>query len=435
MKTTKILTNNNSASGLASNRRSFLKLVGLATAGFSLPNIGRAGAGAPRVLVIGGGFGGATVAKYLRLWGGNIDVTLVDRNANHIACILSNLVVTGAMTIDRITLGYSELQTRHGVTFVQGEAISVDPAGKQVTVRSGGDRQEIQYDKLVLSPGIEFIAPPGDYDPQLTPHAWIAGPQTLLLRNMLSAMSRNQRFILTIPPSPYRCPPGPYERATAVADYLQRRKPGARIIVLDANPGIQAEPKNFGRAFSELYRNVLTYVPNAPVTSVDSAGRTVVTPAGTFEGAVVNIIPVHKAGSIVANAGLVNDPSGRWALVNPLSYASTAAPDIHILGDSQGTGQPKSGHMANAQAKVCADAIIRAFNGEAPDPNPVTSSACYSPITSSKAAWLTASYQYYPVSGTMTRVDASFMEAPQPTSDGMQQMFQWANNIFADSFA
>ena len=219
-----------------------------------------------------------------------------------------------------------------------------------------------------------------------------------------------------------------------MAEYLQRKKRGARIIVLDANPSIQAEPVNFGNAFQDLYGEVLTYVPNAPVLSVDSVARSVTTPAGVFQGAVLNVIPVHRAGQIVTAAGLVNDPTGRWALVDPLTYGSTAYPDIHILGDSQGTGQPKSGHMANAQAKVCADAIIRAFNGAAPDPSPVTSSACYSPITSSKASWLTASYQYDAVSKTMKRVAASFAEASEPTSDGMQQMYHWADNIFADSF-
>ncbi len=409
-------------------------MVGLATAGSALPWFLARGAASPRVVVIGGGFGGATMAKYLRHWGGNLDVILVDRNAEHYSCILSNLVITSAIPVERIMLGYSNLQSRHGVVFAQGEAVAVDPSARRVTVRVGSDAHEVPYDKLVLAPGVDFIAPGGDYDANLTPHAWVAGPQTLLLKRMLSGMSANRTFLLTIPPAPYRCPPGPYERACAVAEYLQRRKPGAKIIVLDANPGIIAEPRNFGNAFRNLYQNVLTYVPNAPVSSVDSAARTVTTPVGTFRGDVVNIIPVHRAGQIVTAAGLVNDPSGRWALVNPLTYASTVHPDIHILGDSQGTGQPKSGHMANAQAKVCADAIIRAFNGLPPDPSPVTSSACYSPITSSKAAWLTASYQYDPDSGAMRRVEASFGESAVPTSDGAQQMFQWADNIFADSF-
>jgi NADH dehydrogenase FAD-containing subunit len=417
-----------------SNRRDFLKMVTLASAGCALPRAFGATTSNPHVLVIGGGFAGATLAKYLKHWGGNVDVTLVDRKAEHYSCILSNMVVTGEIPIDRIRIGYTNLRSRYGVVFTQGEAQSIDPAGKKVTVQTRRNIVDIHYDKLVLAPGVDFIAPAGNYRADLTPHAWIAGPQTLLLKNQLASMSANQTFVLTIPPSPYRCPPGPYERACGVAEYLQRNKPGAKIVVLDANPAIQAEPINFGNAFQNLYQNVLTYVPNAPVVSVDSVARTVTTPAGTFQGAVVNVIPVHRAGRIVTAAGLANDPTGRWAVVNPLTYESSANRDIHILGDSQATGQPKSGHMANAQAKVCADALIRAFNGQPPDLSPVTSSACFSPITSTKASWLTASFQYDPASKTMRRVEASFGEAAQPTSDGMQQMFQWADNIFADSF-
>ncbi len=417
------------------NRRDFLSLAGLASLSLGLPRGLSANTTPPHVLVIGGGFGGATVAKYLKLWGGNIDVTLIDRDASHYACILSNLVVTGAIPISRIQLGYGNLKTKRGVNIVQGEALSVDPASKEVTVKIGNDFFAYAFDKLVLSPGIDFINPAGNYNSDLTPHAWKAGPQTRLLKNQLAAMAKKQTFVMTIPKSPYRCPPGPYERACSIADYLKRKKSGAKIIVLDANASIQAEPLNFGNAFTKTYKDVLTYIPNAAVTEVDSTAKTIVTSQGTFKGAVLNVIPNQRAGQIVANAGLVNDPTGKWALVDPLSYASTLYPDIHILGDSQGTGQPKSGHMANSQAKVCADAIIRSFSGEAPDPSPVTSSACFSPITSKTAAWLTASFQYDPVTKAMKRVEPSFAEAPRPTSDGMEQMFHWADNIFADSFS
>ncbi len=417
-----------------SNRRDFLKFASLAAAGWSFPKAIHGATTAPRVVVIGGGFGGATVAKYLKLWGGNIDVTLIDRAASHYACILSNLVVTGALPMDRINLSFNSLKTKRGVNVVQGEALSVDPSAKEVVVNVGGTTYAYAYDKLVLAPGIEFINPAGNYNDQLTPHAWKAGPQTLLLKNQLAAMTSKQTFVMTIPKSPYRCPPGPYERACAVADVLKRKKKGAKIIVLDANASIQAEPVNFGNAFKSTYKGILTYVPNATVNEVNSATKTIITAAGTFKGAVLNVIPNQRAGQIVTTAGLANDPTARWSVVNPLNYASTAHPDIHILGDSQATSQPKSGHMANSQAKVCADAIIRAFNGEEPDQNPVTSSACFSPITATTAAWLTASFQYDPVTKTMKRVEASFAEAAKPTSDGMQQMFQWADNIFADSF-
>jgi NADPH-dependent 2,4-dienoyl-CoA reductase/sulfur reductase-like enzyme len=415
------------------NRRHFLQFAGLASASLTLPRVLRGATTAPRVVVVGGGFAGATVAKYLRLWGANLDVTLIDRDAEHHACILSNLVVTGQLPISRIRLGYGALQTQRGVKVVQAEVVEVNPAERCVVVQDAAGYRAYPYDRLVLAPGIDFITPAGAYDPLLTPHAWKAGPQTLLLKQQLAALPSRGTFVMNIPKSPYRCPPGPYERACVVADYLKRKKPGSRIVVLDANSTIQAEPLTFDRAFNETYRGLLTYVPNAEITAVLSAEKKLVTTRGSFSGAVVNYIPNQRAGEIVTQAGLVNDPSGRWALVDPLTYASTVNPAIHILGDSQGTGQPKSGHMANSQAKVCADAIIRAFAGEAPDPAPTTSSACFSPITSTKASWLSASFQYDAATGAMKRVDLG--EAHEPTSDGFQQMYQWADNIFADSFA
>lgn len=415
------------------NRRNFLQLAGIASASFALPRGLRANTAAPRVVIVGGGFAGATVAKYLKLWGGDIDVTLIDRSAVHYACILSNLVVTGQLPLDRVKLGYTDLQTKHGVHFHQGEVLEVNPSSREVSALIGTTTHVFPYDHLVLAPGIEFIAPAGAYDPDLTPHAWKAGPQSLLLKQQLSAMPSNGRFVMNIPKSPYRCPPGPYERACVIADYLKRKKPNARITVLDANATIQAEPTTFERAFLETYKGNLTFVQGAEVSQVISAEKKIITTKGAFTGAVLNFIPNQRAGDIVTRAGLVNDPTGRWARVNPLTYGSTVYPEIHILGDSQGTGQPKSGHMANSQAKVCADAIIRAFNGEEPDPAPTTSSACFSPITSTKASWLSASFRYNPTDGTMTRYDLG--EAHEPTSDGFQQMYQWADNIFADSFS
>ncbi|MCB1092826.1 MAG: FAD-dependent oxidoreductase, partial [Verrucomicrobiae bacterium] len=184
------------------NRRQFLTQAALFSAGLALPKAIKAQTAAPRVLVIGGGFGGATVAKYLKLWGGNLDVTLIDRNPNHYACILSNLVVTGALKIDRIRLGYENLQSKRGVRFEQGEALAVDPDAKEVTIQIGSTRYAYSYDKLVLSPGVDFINPNGNYNPDLTPHAWKAGPQTLLLNKMLSSMKAKQTYVLTIPKSP-----------------------------------------------------------------------------------------------------------------------------------------------------------------------------------------------------------------------------------------
>jgi sulfide dehydrogenase [flavocytochrome c] flavoprotein chain len=332
-------------------RRNFLKMAGLASASWALPKAVSAATVAPHVLVIGGGFGGATVAKYLKMWGGNIDVTLIDRSSIHYACILSNLVVTGALPMSRIQLGYTNLQTKRGVNFVQGEALAVDPVAKEVTVQIGSTYYAYSYDKLVLAPGIEFTNPAGNYNDQLTPHAWKAGPQTLLLKNQLSAMTKGQTFVMTIPKAPYRCPPGPYERACAVADYLKRKRSGAKIIVLDANASITAEPVNFGNAFKDTYKDVLTYVPNAAVNSVDSSAKTIITSQGTFKGAVLNVIPDQRAGQIITAAGLANDSTGRWSVVNPLNYASTVHPHPGRLAGHRPTEVRPHGELAGQSVR------------------------------------------------------------------------------------
>lgn len=430
------------------NRRQFLKLAGAASMMLALPRAVSAQTVAPRVVVVGGGFGGATVAKYLRMWGGNVHVTLVDPNPNHIACILSNLVVTGALPMSRITLPFSALATNHGVEILQGKALSIDPAGGQITIATSTGNQVLDYDHLVLSPGIDFVAPPsGAWDPSLTPHAWQAGAQTTLLKNQLASMGNNQLFVMTVPKSPYRCPPGPYERACVVADYLKRKnRTGSKVIVLDANASIQAEPEAFTRAFNVTHAGRIQYVPNATVQSVNSATRSIVTSAMTVNNAkVLNYIPNQKAGAIAASLGV--NASG-FVPVSPLSYAIANHPDIHVIGDScavpasDGKAVPKSGHMASSEAKVCADAILRALNGEALDENVATNSACYSPITSRSASWLSTNFIYgdiYDTSGNvkgkgMHRVDIGEAPTGEVNGDSYQDMFTWAESLFADSY-
>lgn len=410
-------------------RRDFLKLVGGVAAFAAMPPLVRAATTAPRVVIIGGGFGGATAAKYIKFWGGNIDVTLVDGNGGHIACILSNLVLTGAQTLDRITFSYDNLGSR-GVRVIQDFAMEIDPVARNVLL-AGGTR--LPYDHLVLSPGIDFVPIPG-WDENLVPHAWRAGPQTTLLQNQLAAMSPGGVFVMTIPKAPYRCPPGPYERACVVADFVKRTKPGSKVIVLDANAGIVAEPHTFDAAFSQTHAGIIEYHTSVAVTSVDSINRIVYTSTGAIQASVLNVLGPQQAGKIVRDAGLAIDPSSRWAPVDPLSYASTVYPDIHVIGDSQATGQPKSGHMANAQAKVCADAIVRSFSGLAPNPSPATASACFSPITATTASWLTAVFQYDPATRSMKVVPASFAEAGSPSVSNYKRMFTWADSLFTDTF-
>ena len=204
--------------------------------------------------------------------------------------------------------------------------------------------------------------------------------------------------------------------------------------MLDANPKIMAEEHTFSTAFNQTHAGIIEYRPGVTLNQVDSRQRIAKTSQGDIRASVLNVIPTQQAGGIVASAGLI--PAGqRWAPVNPLSYESTLLPGVHIIGDAQGTGQPKSGHIANAEAKVCADAILRAFAGEAPDPAPVTNSACYSPITANTASWLTAVYAYNPNTGLMEVVPDSFGEAPAPTQGNYEKMFDWAAGLFGDTFA
>lgn len=412
------------------NRRDFIKLFASGAAAAAVPFSLNAQAAGPRVVVIGGGFAGATVAKYLRMWGSNLQVTLVDSAAAHVSCILSNLVLNDRVTLSSLTKSYDKLRSNYGITVLTDTATQIDPLARRVYLASGA---KLDYDRLVVAPGIDF-EPIQGWDSNKMPHAWKAGPQTTLLKNQLQAMPAGKNFVMTIPPAPYRCPPGPYERACVVADYVKRNKPGSKVVVLDANADIVAEKHTFSTAFSGIYANIIEYRPGVTVSAADSTNMLLKTSIGDVKGAVINVIPTQRAGKIVSDAGLV--PAGsRFAPVNPLSYESTVVPGIHILGDSQGTGQPKSGHMANAQAKVCADAIIRAFSGMAPDQAPKTNSACYSPITYDTASWLTVVFAYDPVTGTMKAVPGTLTEAPSPTQDNFNQMFAWSANLFSDTFA
>jgi len=387
-----------------------------------------------RVIVIGGGMGGATVAKYLRLWGDAISVTLVERMPTYTSNIMSSMVLTGQRTMSSLSYSYDTLRSKYGITTVFGEVVAIDPVGVKVTLANG---TVLTADRIVMAPGISFDAVPGLGTSDKMPHAWQAGPQTTLLANQLKAMPSGGVAVLTIPKTPYRCPPGPYERACLIADWLKVKKPGSKLIVLDANPGIVTEVDNFTNAFMGLHGNVIEYHANAEVTSVDPASMSLFTTAGTVRGDVINMIPRQRAGTLVATAGLNNATEGRFAGVNVLSYASTVsgAGKVHILGDASATTQPKAGHIANQEAKVCADAVSRILSGGAPDPAPVTNSACYSTITMSQASWLTAVFQYDTATATMKGVTAASGASTGWNQDNFQDMGQWFGALMGDTFA
>jgi sulfide dehydrogenase [flavocytochrome c] flavoprotein chain len=398
-----------------------------------------------RVIVIGGGMAGATVAKYLRLWGSGIAVTLIEREASYVSNIMSSLVLSGQRTMSSLTYNYSKLTSKYGVTVIRGDVTEIDTVGLQVKLANG---TILAADRIVIAPGIDFEDVPGLGTSTRMPHAWKAGPQTTLLASQLAALQPNQNVILTIPLAPYRCPPGPYERACLIGDWLKVKKPGSKLTVLDANAVIQAEADNFHKAFA---MHGITYVPYAEIVTVDPAPSVMkvtirdTTPDanGVIKGditdyfaSVVNLIPVQKAGKLIAIAKLNNSADGRFANVNHLTYESTAAAKIHVIGDAAATGQPKAGHIANQEAKVCADAIVRAFAGLAPDPAPVTNSACYSTITMTQASWLTAVYQYDSVLKKMALAPVPGIAASVGWSkDNFSEMNTWFNALMADSFA
>lgn len=388
-----------------------------------------------RVVVLGGGMGGATAAKYLRLWGGSgVQVTLIDRSAQYYSCILSNLVLNGTRTLSQLTYHYANLVRNYGIQFLQGEVIGIDLAGRQVVLSDG---KQVPYDHLVLAPGVEFDTIPGLESPAAqaaVPHAWKAGAQTNILRDQIRAMPAGGVFVLTIPAAPFRCPPGPYERACVVADYLKRNKPRAKVIVLDENSQIVAERENFTHAFNVIHAGVVEYYPRVSVFAIDPNTRTLDTTHGKISADVINAIPPHRAGKIITDAEL-NNVNGKWAGVDVLSYESTIAPSVHIIGDSSATTQPKAGHVANAEAKVCADAVTRLLRGDRPDPSPVTNSSCYSPITATTASWLSVVFYYDPVSKTMKPVGGGATEAKGPSGDNFEQMEKWFANLMSDTFS
>ena len=418
-------------------RRDFIKLMGSSTAAVATPSLIKTASGSvsPRVVVVGSGFAGSTIAKHLRLWSNNIiDVTVVDPNPAHVSCVMSNLVVNGQLNMNDITFEHALLSQKYGVNFIQDYVTDVSGMGeKKVSLQNGAP---LYCDYVVLAPGIQLDQIPG-VDHDKVPHAWIAGEQTTNLRDKIQQIPAGGTFVMTIPKAPYRCPPGPYERACVVAD-IMKNKGGGTVVVLDMNPKIIVEEHMFSTAFNETYNGIVDYRSNVTIQEVNSDELTILTSEGLFNADVINVIPPHRAGKIITDLGF-NTISGRWADVNPISYELNSEPGVFVIGDSSGTSQPKSGHMANSQAKVGADAIIRMIAGtdiNAPEriANITTNSACYSPITSTTATWLTAGFYYNLVEHKMKPVKASLGQAELHNADNYKDMFSWAENLFENTF-
>ncbi|HZN85141.1 MAG TPA: NAD(P)/FAD-dependent oxidoreductase [Burkholderiales bacterium] len=413
-------------------RRDFLKLGGAAAA-LSAAGCATTGAKA-RVVVIGGGFGGATAAKYIRLWDPAIEVVLVEREEAFTSCPISNLVLGGFTGMDTVRHGYGGLQ-RYGVQVVRDEAVAVDPAKKTVRLRRGGD---LAYDRLVVSPGIDFTY--GDvqgYEAAMQSgrvlHAWKAGAQTVALRRQLEDMRDGGVYILSIPTAPYRCPPGPYERASVVAAYFKAAKPRSKVLVLDANPDVTSKGGLFKAAWKDLYGGILEYRGNAKAVGVDAGGGTVRLEVEDVKGDVLNVVPPQRAGDIAVQAGLVTH-NNRWCDVDWRSMESKAAPGVHLLGDAtlSAPGMPKSASMANNHAKIAAAAVIEQLSGRAPQPLKIINT-CYSFVSGSDGIRVSSVHQWDEAQKTLLAVKgAGGVSAARSAAEG-NYAWNWARTIWADS--
>jgi sulfide dehydrogenase [flavocytochrome c] flavoprotein subunit len=361
---------------ISTTRRTFLSGATIAAAtALAAPAVAQA---KPRIVVLGGGFGGATCARMLRRADARFAVTLVEPNPVFTACPFSNAVIAGLRDIAVQRFGYDGLRAE-GIAIARDQATAVDPQGRRVDLAGGS---LLDYDRLVLAPGIaiRWDALPG-YDEAaaaVMPHAWLAGEQTLLLRRQLEAMPDGGTVVVSAPANPFRCPPGPYERASLIAYYLKQAKPRSKLIVLDAKDSFSKQ-RLFENAWRQLYPGILEWVSlsnGGKVTSVDPKNRTVVTDFATYQADVVNIIPPQQAASIAGAAGAA-DRTG-WCPIDPVSFESRLQPNIHVVGDAAIAGaMPKSAFAANAQAKVCAEAVTALLHDEAPS-SPKLINTCYS---------------------------------------------------------
>jgi sulfide dehydrogenase [flavocytochrome c] flavoprotein subunit len=430
------------------NRRDFLKTLAAAypAAVLAIPNANAASSKA-KIVVVGGGFGGAAAAKYLKIMSPSLDVTLVEKNKIYTSCPLSNEVISGHGNIKDLEIGYDGLMNRN-INVVFDEATAIDPAKKTVSLKGG---KTLAYDALVLSPGVTFnYAGVEGYTKELAdtvlPHAYKAGPQTLVLKKQLEAMPDGGTFIITVPKGPFRCPPGPYERASQVSAYLQEHgKTKSKVLILDANDSFSKKGL-FEQAWKKFYPGMIEWVPGASdgnVIKIDPKTKTAYTNFGEHKADVLNVIPPHHAGEIAVATGLTNDKG--WCSVDMLTMESTVHKDIYVVGDSCVHGElpvyaaPKSAHTAVTQAKVAAGAIIAKLNGQ-PAPEPFFVNTCYS---IAHPGWGFSVVHVYRVEGgkLMYVKDAGGISPVETPSMDTQRMLEaeyaigWLKNIMADCYA
>jgi len=385
--------------------------------GLALPFVAKAQA-TPRVVIVGGGFGGATAARFLRTAVPAPDVVLIEPNDMFVACPFSNLVIAGERGLDAQRFGYA-VALSGGIKLVTAAATSVDASARTVKVSDGA---QYAYDRLILSPGIDISwgALPG-YDEAAAarlPHAWKAGEQTMLLRRQLEEMSDGGTVVMSVPPNPFRCPPGPYERASLIAWYLKNHKPKSKLLVLDAKD-VFSKQKLFQNAWKQLYPGLLEWVSlsdGGKVVRVDPTTKTFETEFGSHKADVGTVVPPQSAGAIAAQAG-VADRSG-WCPIDPVTFESRLVPGIHVIGDAAIAGaMPKSAFAANAQAKVCAQAVATLLHGNKPA-EPRLINTCYSLATPNYGFSIAGVYK--PVNGVLTDIEGAGGTSPLDAPDSQR---------------
>jgi len=431
------------------NRRNFIKAsagAAIAAGALGLPYIARATGTPAKIVIVGGGTGGATAAKYLRIMDPSLEVTIVEKNPTYHTCFLSNEVLSGDRTLESLEFGYDGLK-KHGVTVVQGEVTGIDEKAKQIKLADG---KTLPYDRAIVSPGVSFKYEEVEgYDESMIekiPHAWKAGPQTTILRKQLEEMKDGGVVIIVPPVDPFRCPPGPYERACQIAMYLKDHKPKSKILILDPKEKF-SKFGLFTQAWKELYgygtdNSLIEWMPpskQGKLVRVDAATMTLV--AGDMEdehkGDVINIIPPQKAGQVAFAMGLTE---GDWCPVNKQTFESTKVPGVYVIGDAAiATEMPKSAYAANSQAKVCAAAIVAALSGkEMVDPSYVNT--CYSVLGKDYGISVAAVYRYNKEENVIASVKDSGGLSPENATPAQRKReveyaYSWFKNITADMFS
>jgi sulfide dehydrogenase [flavocytochrome c] flavoprotein subunit len=427
-------------------RRNFIQLTGgaaaVSTLGFSNILLAKTGG---NVVVVGGGIGGATAARYIKRADPSINVTIVEPNKNYYTCFMSNEVLSGERDIESIKFGYKNLESM-GIKIVQDMATNIDAAKKHVVTAKNGN---IKYDRCIVSPGVDFKWEMYEgYDAKVAaekiPHAWKAGPQTVLLRKQLESMKDGGTVILAPPPNPFRCPPGPYERASQIAHYLKTKKPKSKILILDAKDKFSKQGL-FTQGWKKHYgfgteNSLIEWVKGAEggiIEGVDAGSNMVIGGVDEHKGDVINIIPAQKAGKIAFNAGLVDDKG--WCPVNQQTFESTKHKDVYVIGDSAiASPLPKSGYAANSEAKSCAAAVVASLQGK-PAPIPTLVNTCYSLISPDDGISVAMVYNFDPKTGKIGKVEGSGGLTPMDSSEAMRKRetkyaYSWFNNITADTF-